>query len=493
MIRGTLMKHQEQLVNFALAGDKKYFSWFAAYGVGKTLATLSYIEKMNFNRSLIISSKTALASSWVDEIRRWTTFKVCLLIGTTQQKLASLDAGFRMSQLEAGAYHSGGPVPTIFLLNFDAVHSMFNYLVKWSKDQNGKPYPNGSYFDFMCVDESTKAKSPEARRTKVLWSLGKQIKYKSIMTGWPTTEGIQDIFSQIKILDQGQTLGEKYYDFMDKYFVRSGFDYVPKKDSSKKILNLIKPFSMQLTNKMLDLPPKLYKTINIEPTKQQLAVLEELKGLFRLEFGKVRVDTQFIFTVLTRCLQVCDGFIQDSDIKDSDGNVVWRGGNVEGVSTNKDEVLMDLLDEIDIYHNKVVIWFKFRYSLQKVEYLLKKAKIPVLSLIGGATNINWSVNTFQNPRSGYNVILATQKKASESITLTAARYSVYYSRDYSADLRYNSEARTYRKGSERWKGNSIIYTDLVTKDSIEETVMSCLADKKEVVDRLKAEFLAMSN
>ena len=103
-------------------------------------------------------------------------------------------------------------------------------------------------------------------------------------------------------------------------------------------------------------------------------------------------------------------------------------------------------------------------------------------------NVDKVVNAFQNGKK-YNILLAIQKKASASITLTACNHAIYYSNMWSFDERANSEARIYRKGSERHK--HVFYTDLVVKDSVEEKVVSCLKRKKDLVGLLKKEFAGL--
>ena len=98
------------------------------------------------------------------------------------------------------------------------------------------------------------------------------------------------------------------------------------------------------------------------------------------------------------------------------------------------------------------------------------------------------LSKFQTSRE-YNVLLATQKKAAESITLTSARYAIYYSNIWSYDSRGNSEARIRRKGSE--KHESIIYVDILTKSEVEKKVYDCLRKKKNLIEELKKSFIEM--
>jgi len=468
MIYTKLMAHQKKIVMFTK--DKDYSAIFSDYGTGKTLCALTHIQIMNYTKILVISTKTSVQSTWVNEINTHTNFKYICLLGSRIQKLKLIDYGFRISQINAGYYHTEKQYPILFLLNFDGIKNIINELLTIK-------------FDFIICDESTKIKSHKTLRTKLMWALSKSIKAKMIMTGFPVTEAFYDIYSQIKFLDDGKTLGTSYYSFIDTYFIKYGSAYLPKKKMIPLLLEKLKPFCIRVTNKSLKLPPKIYKQIKVDKTPQQSKILEQLNSLFQIEFGKVKIDTQYIFTLIAKSLQISDGFIQD-DKK-----------NLEIIDTNKDNALLDLLDDIDIRQNKVIIWCSFRFSVLKIYKLIQKFiyslkyNINVLTLTGSTKNVNLVIDTFQN-NSKYNVLIAIQKKGSASITLTNCKYAIYYSNMWSYDERYNSEARIYRKGSE--KHQNIIYTDLLVNGSIDERVYQCLRKKKSLVNVLKKEFQYLS-
>lgn len=480
MIYTKLMGHQDIILDFIK--DKKYFGIFADYGTGKSLSALAYIDKLNIRKSLIISTKTSIQGTWPTEIKTHTNFKYVLLTGTKKQKLAALYHGLRVSMISAGPYNSAVTNNVVFLINFDGVKGIFNELVQ-------------ADFDFICIDESTKIKSPKSLRTKVLWALGKNVSKKCIMTGFPITEGISEIYSQVKFLDNGQTFGNSFNRFLDDNFNKVGYSYVPKKKGVLDILQKIKPFCIRVSGDVLKLPPKVYTKVNIELTDQQKDLLRQLNETFSLEFRKVKIDTQYIFTILNKSMQICDGFIRSKNPKlDVKGNPIFKQtekGEVqvfedidEPLMTNKDEALLELMEEINVRKNKVLVWFNHTHPLKKIERLCKKLGYAPLTLYGETEDVNEVVNKFQHGRS--NVLLATLKKASASITLTNCRYAIYYSTHWSYDERYNSEARIYRKGSE--KHESVIYTDLVSTGTVEDAVFECLHKKKNLVDVLKSQF-----
>ena len=48
----------------------------------------------------------------------------------------------------------------------------------------------------MAIDESTTIKTPTAKRTKAIVALGKEAKYKRILTGSPVTKSPLDLYTQ---------------------------------------------------------------------------------------------------------------------------------------------------------------------------------------------------------------------------------------------------------------------------------------------------------
>ncbi len=462
MIRTKLMKHQKMIVEFCR--DKKYSAIFADYGTGKTLCALRLIDILpRMRKILVVSSKTAILSTWPDEIRKHSNFKYVHLLGYPRKKIQMLRLGLRHSYMAETSYASDVSAPTIFLINFDGVRNIASILQEIG-------------FDMVIVDESTKIKSPRALRTKVLWSITRHARRRIIMTGFPITEHLGEIYSQIKFLDMGETFGNSYYAFLDKYFYKAGFKRILRRNSAKKIFKLISPFTVRVNNDVLNLPPKVYQQKLLEPTKQQRELFESLKEYFQLELGKVKIDTEYIFALINKSLQICDGFVQDDK------------GNLEVIETEKDRALIDLVDDIDPYKNKILIWAIFRFSIKKIRRIFKKIygnDIKIHTLTGATLDVNKVVKDFQYKKR-HNILIATQKKAAESITLTNCKYAIYYSNSFSNDLRQNSEARIRRKGSEKHK--SIIYTDLVLNNSIEGLVYECLRKKTSLIKELKSTF-----
>lgn len=508
MIRTPLMQHQKEIIEFCK--DKEFAGIFAEYGTGKTLCVLTLAEICNWSRILVVCSKTAITVTWPAEIAKHTDFQYVYLLGTKENRIRALSYGLAKARVPESAYAAEYKKPVMFLINFDGIKSIYNELV-------------ASNFDAIIVDESTKIKYPSTMRTKILWALGKSIGRRYILTGWPITETPQDLYSQIKFLDRGFTFGNSYFLFMDKYFAKIGYKYVPKKGSTQDIIKAVEPFCIRKTNESLNLPPKRYFKIDVEQTDQQKLALKSLKDYMQLAIGEVNISTDYIFSLLARTLEICDGYVKDNwhdkidvpeEFKEADEwknvkaiykcrkcdyevrvekskavapkcNQCGHPGNYALIDTNKEKILIDLLEEIDAKHNKVLIWTPFQFTVKKLSLILENEGYTILTLTGETKDAKEIVDKFMGSTE-YNILVLTEKKASESLNLTNCNVAIYYSNEWSYDRRANSEARIYRKGSE--KHQHVIYIDLITKNTAEEAVYECLTKKKGLVDELKAMF-----
>jgi SNF2 family DNA or RNA helicase len=464
------MGHQIKITDFAIktVGTARGVGIFADYGTGKTLAALNIIDRAKLRRVLVVSTKLSVQSTWPSEIRQHTNFRWVVLVGSRRKKGRLLQYGMRASHVSAGPYHAKSSNTVLFLVNYDGVKNIYREIVscKW---------------DAIILDESTKIKSPHTMRTKVLWDIGKRIQRRFIMTGFPVTENIADLYAQIKFIlnekDVSAILGSSYYAFINTYFVKVGMKTLPRRKMVKELIDKISTFCIRVSNKSLKLPPVIYKPVEIEMTAKQKELLAEFKSTYKLELGKVKIDTQYIFALISKSLQICDGYVQDDK------------GNVEVIPTNKDEALIETLDEMDAKHNKVVIWAAFRFSINKIRRILTRLGYGVLGLTGATEDPELVIKRFQHDKR-YTILLATQKKAAESVTLTASKFAIYYSNHWSYDLRANSEARIRRKGSE--KHSSITYVDFVTQNTVETKVYDCLRKKKNLIAELKGSFTEVS-
>ena len=90
-----------------------------------------------------------------------------------------------------------------------------------------------------------------------------------------------------------------------------------------------------------------------------------------------------------------------------------------------------------------------------------------------------SIDRFQQ-RPDVKVIVANRASGGVGINLTAARYSIVYSRHYSLANELQSEARNYRGGSQIH--TNIVKIDLFTPETVDAQVLDALSKKQKISD-----------
>lgn len=114
--------------------------------------------------------------------------------------------------------------------------------------------------------------------------------------------------------------------------------------------------------------------------------------------------------------------------------------------------------------------------------LLKELKLKFCEINGeqGSERENEIVK-FQED-STYSVMLSSIDAGGTGITLTAADYRIYWSRDFSLGHYEQSRARNHRKGSEIHE--SITEINICAKNTIDETLTDALLSKQDLAKRI---------
>ena len=154
----------------------------------------------------------------------------------------------------------------------------------------------------LVVDESSRIKTPGAKRTKIITKFGKQAKYRRILTGTPITKGPEDVYSQFRFLDP-LILGYDSYDsFRARYCVMGGFEnrQIVSYQNTEELIEKVESHSFRVLKKdCLDLPPKVYQRHIVPMTKAQEKLYVQMKKNFVTE---LRGDTLTAPEAITRLL-----------------------------------------------------------------------------------------------------------------------------------------------------------------------------------------------
>ena len=201
--------YAHQLKALEMSWNKEVFALFMEMGTGKSKVLLDNIsmlyDKGKINGALIVAPK-GVYKNWleseipehlVDHIQKKAILWQALINQKQKTKLNSLfkseiDLHILIMNVEAFSTKKGVEFAAKFLSCHDAL---------------------------MAIDESTTIKNPSAKRTKDLVALGKQAKYRRILTGSPVTKSPLDLYKQCEFLDIWLLGHQSYYSFRTRYAI----------------------------------------------------------------------------------------------------------------------------------------------------------------------------------------------------------------------------------------------------------------------------------
>jgi len=197
-----LRPYQDDAADFLFEHDTAMI--LAPVGAGKTAITLTALDACygclpGLSRVLIIAPKRVCTDVWPVEIPKWSKYlSPMLAVGTPAQRAAAL---FR-SPAETGA--------NVIIMNYENI--------QWLADKMGDHSLAELNFCTVVFDELTRMKNPSGKRFKALEKLLKGVRRRWGLTGSFTSNGLEDVFGQCKIVDQA-LLGRSKGAFLQRYFV----------------------------------------------------------------------------------------------------------------------------------------------------------------------------------------------------------------------------------------------------------------------------------
>lgn len=319
----------------------------------------------------------------------------------------------------------------------------------------------------MVVDESTRIKTPGAKRTKAITKFGKLAKYRRILTGTPVTKGAEDAYSQFKFLDPNILGYDSYYSFKARYCVMGGYEQkqIVSYQNTDELVRSIDSHSFRVLKKdCLDLPDKIYQRHYVDMSEKQRKLYTTMKKSFVAELGGETIEAPEAITRLLRMQQILCGWFPTED-------------GIEAIDDKNPriEALKDILSGIN---SKTIIWARFKADIRAIEKLLGDQAVSYHGDVSTDARVD-AIERFQNdPKIRY--FVGTPQAGGTGITLTAAEYAIYYSNSFDLEQRLQSEDRCHRIGTK----TNVTYIDIECQKSIDSKIIKALRDKKSIADMI---------
>jgi len=463
--------YKHQLTALEKSWNRETYAYFMEMGTGKTKVLIDNVamlyDKGKVDGALIIAPK-GVVKTWYeqelpthlpDHIENVTVLWQSNITKKQQEKLESL---FEIDT----ALH-------ILVMNVEAFST-----------EKGVKFANkflNSHKVLMAIDESTTIKTPTAKRTKNIISLGKHAKYKRIMTGSPVTKNPLDLYTQCLFLDPYLLDFQSYYAFRNRYAVMKSMHVRGKTiqvvhafQNLAELSESLQNFSYRvLKEDCLDLPPKNWIKRHITLSKEQQKVYDQMKKTALATLNGKVTSTMTVITQLMRLQQItCGHFVADD-------------GTTQEIKSNRITELIDVLDETE---GKAIIWGHWQKDIKNIVNEIEKIYGPgsVVSYYGLTPQDERQDNIRQfqdDPKCRF--MVGTPSTGGYGITLTAANTVIYYSNGYDLEKRLQSEDRAHRIGQKK----NVTYIDIIAEETVDEKIVKSLRDKINIASEVLGEEL----
>ena len=463
--------YAHQLTALEKSWNKENYAYFMEMGTGKTKVLIDNLamlyDKRKVDGALIVAPKVVVKTWYEQElpthlpnhIDNTTVLWQSNITKAQQEKLNSLLENEMLLH--------------VLVMNVEALST--------EKGVNFARKFINSHKTLMAIDESTTIKTPTARRTKNIIMLGKQAKYKRIMTGSPITKNPLDLYTQCEFLDPWLLDFASYYAFRNRYaemktmHIRGrSIQVVDRFQNLAELSEKVKDFSYRvLKEDCLDLPPKNFIKRHITLTPEQQKVYKQMKdSALAILNGKVST-TMTVLTQLMRLHQITCGHFTADD------------GSEQEVKSNRMNELMSILEETE---GKAIIWANYQKDIKGIIEEITKKYGPgsVVDYYGLTPQEDRQdhIRKFQNdPECRF--LIGTPQTGGYGITLTQANTVIYYSNGYDLEKRLQSEDRAHRIGQKK----TVTYIDLICEDTVDEKIVKALRDKINIASEVMGEEL----
>lgn len=334
----TPYPHQKAGIDWLTEHNAAALLW--GMGTGKTVTTLTAVDRLLYDYLedgpvLVIAPKRVAENTWSKEASKWphlSHLRVAKIMGTAQQRTDAL--------------HTPAD---LYVINRENV--------VWLVETAGKRWP----FPIVVIDELSSFKSAQAKRWKALRRVRGQIRRIIGLTGTPRPNGLEDLWPEIYLLDQGERLGRTLTAFRSRYLVPEKmnghivYSYRPREGAEDEVYTKLSDLCMSIKKEdVLSLPGQIYEDIVLTAP---LSLIKQYKQFERDrvlecldEEGEVVAGSAAALT--NKLLQYANGAVYDME------------GNVHRIHDIKLDALEEMLEEAG--GDPVLVLYAYKHDADRI-------------------------------------------------------------------------------------------------------------------------------
>lgn len=433
-------------------------------GFGKTsitYATIKILKKRGlFTKALVVAPLKPCYLVWPKEAKKWEDFKdikVVILHGPNKEEALKEEAD-------------------VYVINPEGLDWLLSPVK--TKTKNGKVSVSVDVkrfkkfgFDMLVLDELSKYKNTSSQRFKMMKQVIGTFGRRLGLTGSPAANGLEGLFGQCYMLDEGRTFGKYITGFRSKYFDQShdGFGYTLKPGADEQIYKAIKPLVIRGTAEdYYDMPEIVYNNIVVELPKNVMKIYKSIENdlIAKIDEGLVVAATSGAATV--KCRQVANGGVyMTPDIEDL---IKSTGREWTNLHTEKIDALCDLLDELQ--GSPILIAYEFEHDMDRI-----RERFGDVPYIGKGVSPKRQVQIEKDWNAGkIPYLFGHPQSMGHGLNLQeAGNHVCWHSMIYDYELYDQFNRRVRRQGN---TSKRVFCHHILAEDTIDFTILSALQGKE---------------
>ena len=419
---------------------------FLDMGLGKTVTTLTAIKELKYNRFqvrkvLIIAPKKVAEGTWTKEGDKWDhtqMLRVSPVLGSEKKRIKAINTP-----------------SDLYVINRENVVWLVDY------------YRNAWPFDMVVIDESSSFKNHSAKRFKALVQVMSKIKRLVELTGTPSPNGLNDLWSQIYLLDEGRRLGKRYGQFRERYFDpgRRGpqgfvYDYDPKDGAEQSILSAISDICISMkAEDYLQLPDMVIHEIPVSLDAKAEKAYKELERKMILELPEnEEISVTSAAALSNKLLQLANGAVYDEEHK------------AREVHTSKLDAFLELVESLQ--GKPLLVFYNFQHDKERILKVLGTKKLRVKELKTVQDEDDWNHQEID-------ILLTHPASSAYGLNLQqGGNHVCWFGLTWNYELYTQANKRLHRQG----QTEKVIVHHLICSGTRDEDVMKALKKKEGVQD-----------
>lgn len=428
--------HDYQKFAIAKVKENPRFALFMDMGLGKTSVSLSAIdylinESQEINKVLIFAPLHVSRFTWTEEVRNFIEFsklRISRVVGSAAQREQALNTP-----------------ADIYIVNRENTEWIQRYYVR------EKRWP----FQMIIIDESTSYKNPNTKRFKAIKLMARHVPRVLALTATPIPRGLEDLWAQIYLLDEGERLGT-LDDYRRYFFQMNGYDRELRPGADKVIHDLISDISVSMKAvDHLKMPKRIDNNIVIELPPAARRKYDEMAKAYVTTLDDESVKAKGAAAVQQKLLQMANGAVYDGN-KDK----TWKL-----VHNTKLDALAEL---IEIHEDRpIMILYAFEHDFERLMARFKKYNPRTLKT--EKDKRDWDEGKIR-------ILLAHPASTGHGINLQGGgSFIVWFGLTNNLEHYIQANGRLYRQG----QNDTVIINHLIAKDTAEEDVIESLTKKNQ--------------